>query len=131
MTFTLTDVLLLVIVGTLLVMAIQQARLGGRMARAADELKDAVTELRPELRRLVRDAEEALADVRRTSGRIDRIAEAAEEHVVLAQRILVPLSRRLVALVTGVKMAFVALRRGEAFTGKIRSAAAVSESTAE
>ncbi len=112
MTFTLTDVLLLVIGGTLLVMTIQLVRLGGRMVGAADELRDAIQELRPELRRLVRDAEGALADVRRTSGRIGRIAETVEEHTRLAQRILAPLSTRLVALIIGVKTAFVALRRG-------------------
>ena len=131
MTFTLTDVLLLVIAGTLLVMVIQLVRLGGRMAGAADALRDAMKELQPELRRLVRNAEEALADVRRTGGRIDRIAETAEEHIMLVQRILAPLSRRLGALIVGVKTAFVALRRGEAFTGKIRRAASVSESPAE
>ncbi len=117
MTFTLTDVLLLVIAGTLLVMAIQLVRLGGRMLEAADELKDAMKELRPELRRLVREAEGALADVRRTSGRIDHIAETVEEGAMLAQRILAPLSTRLGALITGVKTAFVVLRRGALHRG--------------
>ncbi len=113
MTFTLTEVLLLVIAGTLLVMTIQLMRLSGRVSEAAGELKGAIEELRPELRWLMRDAEEALADVRRTSGRIGRIAETVEESMMVARHLLAPLSTRLAGLITGVKTAFVALRRGE------------------
>ncbi len=123
MTFILTDVLLLVISGTLLVMTIQLTRLSGRVSEAASELKDAIEELRPDLRRLVHDAEGALTDVRRTSGRINRIAETVEESTTLARHLLAPLSTRLGALVTGVKTAFVALRRGESHHGSGAEAA--------
>lgn len=112
MTLTLADALLLVIASTLLVMTIQLMRLAGRISEAAGELRDAIKELRPDLRRLVRNAEEALADVRRTSGRIDRIAETIEDSATLARQLLTPLSTRLGALMIGVKTALTALRRG-------------------
>lgn len=123
MTFTLTDVLLLVIAGTLLVMTIQLMRLSGRVSEAAGELKDAIEELRPDLRRLVRDAEGALADVRRTQSRIDRIAETVEESAMVARQVLAPLSTRLAGLITGVKTAFVALRCGKSHHGNGAEAA--------
>ncbi len=117
MTFTLTDVLLLVIAGTLLVMTIQLMRLSGRVSEAASALKDAIEELRPDLRRLTHDAGAALVDVRKTHSRIDHIAEMVEESAMLARYLLAPLSTRLAGLITGVKTAVAAVRREESHHG--------------
>ncbi len=111
MAFTLTEVLSLVIMALLLLMAGRLMLMAGQVSKAAGELRDAIQELRPELRRLVCEAEGALADVRKTSDRIGRIAGTVEEGTTLAREMLTPVSMRLVALVAAVKVGFGALRR--------------------
>ena len=104
---TLTEMLLLVIAVTLLVVSAQVIRLAARVSKAAD----ALDELQPGVSRLVREAEEALADVRKTSGRIDRLTETIEHGTVVARQLVVPFLTRVGALVIGAKAGLEVLRR--------------------
>lgn len=81
MTFALTDILLFVIAGMLMVMAGLQIWLAIRVSKM-------------------------LADVRKTIDRIDGIAKTAEAGVALAQQVLAPPLMRIGALIGGIKRGF-------------------------
>ncbi len=108
MTFTLDEVLLFIIAGTLMVVAGLLIWLAVRVAKVSGEIE----EMRPELQRLMRNAEEVLADVRKTVGRIDGVAGTVEVGVALARQAMAPSLTRFVALVRGVKKGFGVLRSG-------------------
>ena len=109
MTFTLVEVLLFIIAGTLMVVAGLLIWMAGRVSRVSGE----IGEIGPELRELIRNAEEVLADVRKTIGRIDGITETVEAGATLARQALVPSLARFGALVSGVKKGFRGLLREE------------------
>mgnify|MGYP001574895716 CR=1 FL=1 len=97
MTLTLTEILLSMIAGALLVMA-------GLLVWMA-------VGVWPELRRLMRSADAVLADIRKTVGRIDGIAETVETGAALARQVLAPAWARVGALVSGAARGFRALLR--------------------
>ena len=111
MTFTLTEMLLFIIAGTLMVVAGLLIWLAVRVSKVSGEIE----EVRPELRRLMRSSEEVLADVRKTVGRIDGIAETVELGTALARQALAPSLTRFGALVSGVKRGLRVLLGGSAF----------------
>ena len=111
MTFTFADGLLLVIAVTLLVMASQLMRLVHQISEAVGKLEK-LGEAIDEVRRLARNADTALLEVRKTGGRIDRIAETIEQGTTLVRQLFIPLSCRLGALAAGAKAGFGVLRRG-------------------
>lgn len=85
MTFTLTEVLLFIIAGTLMVVTGLLIWLVVRVWEVSGEIK------------------EGLADLRKTVGRIDGIAGSVEAGVALARQALVPSLTRFAALVSGIK----------------------------
>gem|GEM_PF-2252797 len=93
MTFTLTEVLLFLIAGTLIGVAGLLIWLVIRMSKVSGEI------------------EEGLSDLHKTIGRIDGIAETVEVGAALARQVLTPSLTRVAALVTGVKRGFGALLR--------------------
>ncbi len=95
MTFTLVEVLLFLIAGTLMAVAGLLIWLVVRVSQVSGKI------------------EEALADVHRTIGRIDGIADTVETGAELARRALAPSLARFAALLSGIKRGFgVLLREG-------------------
>ncbi len=88
MTFTLTEILLVIIAGTLMVVAGLLIWLSVRVSKVSGK------------------TEKVLVDVRKTVGRIDGIAETVESGVALARQALAPSLTRFGALVSGVKKGF-------------------------
>ena len=88
MTFTLTEILLVIIAGTLMVVAGLLIWLSVRGSKVSGK------------------TEKVLVDVRKTVGRIDGIAETVESGVALARQALAPSLTRFGALVSGVKKGF-------------------------
>lgn len=85
MTFTLTEVLLFIIAGMLTVVTGLLIWLAVRVSKVSGEI------------------EKGLADLRKTVGRIDGIAETVEAGVALARQALAPSLTRLGAFVSGLK----------------------------
>lgn len=111
MTVTLADGLLLVIAVTLLVMASQLIRLVRQVAAALgkmEKLEEAVEEVRG----LVRNADTALLEARKTAARIDRMVGTVEQGALLVRQWVMPFSWRLGALAAGAKAGFGVLRQG-------------------
>lgn len=96
MTFTLAEALLFIIAGMLMVMTGLLVWLAVRLSKVSGEI------------------EGGLADLRKTVGRIDGIAETVEMGAALARQVLAPSLTRFAALVTGVKKGFGVLRGGGA-----------------
>ena len=94
MTFTLAEVLLLIIAGTLMVVAGLLIWMVVRVSKVSGEIQ------------------EGLADVRKTIGRIDGIAETVEVGAALVRQALVPSLTRFVALASGIRKGFGVLRNG-------------------
>ena len=94
MTFTLAEALLFIIAGTLMFVAGLLIWLAVRVSKVSGEI------------------EEGLADIRKTVGRIDGIAETVEAGAVLARQVLSPSLTRFVALASGIKRGLGLLRNG-------------------
>jgi len=100
MTFTLTEVLLVLIAGTLMVVAGLLIWLAVRVSQVSGKM------------------EEVLADVHKTVGRIDGIAEIVTAGAALVRQALVPSLTGFGALISGVKRGFrVLLGRGASHHG--------------
>ncbi len=100
MTFTLMEVLLFIIAGTLMLVAGLLIWLAVRVSQVSGEI------------------EAVLADVHKTVGRIDGIAEIVAAGAALARQAMVPSLTRFGALVSGVKRGFrVLLGRGVSHHG--------------
>ncbi len=92
MTFTLVEVLLLLIAGMLVVVAGLLIWMVVRVSQVSGKV------------------EEALADVHRTIARIDGVAETVEAGVALARQAIAPSLTRFAALVRGIKRGFEVLQ---------------------
>lgn len=123
MSFTLVDLLLIIIAAMTIGMFAVLARLATRMSRAAQEVEESFRYLngaRPTIDRLLGDAERELSELRRVTQRADEIAKDLKDLSGPARRLAMPLLTQWVAVAAGAKAGLEALQRVSRLSAQAR-----------
>lgn len=107
MSFTLVDLLLIIIAAMTIGMFAVLARLATRMSRAAQEVEESFRYLngrRPAIDRLLHDAEREVSEVRQMTERAGRIAADVQDIAGSARRLAAPLLTQLAAVSAGARV---------------------------
>jgi uncharacterized protein YoxC len=112
MTFSLADLLLLVLTVAAVVMVVYLIRLGSQLSRTAREIEELVRHvnfLRPQFERLIEETEQELGDLRKLTQRADGIADDVGSITHHASRLALPALANISSLAGPLRYATAAL----------------------
>jgi len=114
MSFTLADLLLVIIAAVAIGMLAVLVRLSTRVTRAAEEVEVSfhyLNSIRPTVDRLLREAEDEVSEMREMTQRANRIAADVQDISGSARRLTLPLLTQFTAVLAGAKVGLEAFHR--------------------